>query len=153
MQPPQHRVQTSLITLFRPQIHSLTPCMAQPMAKVKGRAPAVSGQSPGLMQVWWECSVPDWDGAVGGGPPVLECQGQPWGVAMCPHFPVIALSLALALADQTICISQAGWKPHDLGTYIPALARCSIYSSLGKLTGAGVATALRAPTTPSTAAC
>lgn len=65
MQPPQHRVQTSLITLFRPQIHSLTPCMAQPMAKVKGRAPAVSGQSPGLMQVWWECSVPDWDGAVG----------------------------------------------------------------------------------------
>lgn len=36
LQPPQHRAHTSLITLFWPQIHILTPCMAQPMAKVKG---------------------------------------------------------------------------------------------------------------------
>lgn len=72
---------------------------------------------------------------------------------MCPHFPVIALSLALALADQTICISQAGWKPHDLGTRVPALARCSSYSSLGQPTGTGVTTALRTPSTPGTAEC
>lgn len=57
---------------------------------------------------------------------------HPCTAAVGPDFSVIALSLAPALVDQKICISQAGWKPHYFWTRVPALTRHSIYSSPGK---------------------
>lgn len=90
LQPPQHRVHTSLITLLWPQIQSLKPCMARPTAKVKGRATArhwaKSRADAG------DVGTPSWDrdGAVGRGPPVLQHQGQPRGVGIHCHVPTLS---------------------------------------------------------------
>eukprot|EP00076_Gallus_gallus_P032156 XP_024997694.1 beta-crystallin A3 isoform X1 [Gallus gallus] len=73
---------------------------------------------------------------VGPSPTIMGPRGhRDWGRAVSPRFSVLALSVAAALGDQTICISGfAGCKPHYFWTRVlPALA-CSVYWSPGKIT-------------------
>lgn len=106
-----------------------------------------AGKVQGRRRRCGNARLPTRDGAVGAaewGSPSAGVPGPARGAgtlsAACPctpatgpHFSVIALSLAPVLVDQTICISQAGWKPHYFWTCVPALTRRSIYSSPGKL--------------------